>query len=156
MTTETIHAGRYDHQADDSRRDRNTTREALHQLENALSSPAPGRERSWRRDVAATIDDVLDALGTQAGTDADAASLLSEIAADEPRFLSRIEQLRADHQRIVNDLHDIRNQLENTNTCDIEELRNRLSDTARRYRRHRSQEADLVYEAINVDLGAGD
>lgn len=156
MTTNSGRMGLYEHQADDSRRDRNATRDTIHQLENALSSPGPGRETAWRRQVGVTIDEVLDALGTQAGTDADAASLLSEIAIDEPRFLRRIEQLRADHHKITSDLRATRHDLADDTTVNIDDLRNRLAEIARRLRRHRSQEADLVFEAVNVDLGVGD
>ena len=155
--TDIIATDRYTHAAAESRHDRNTSRDALHELENALSAPAPGRERTWLTNVAASIDQLLDVLGTQAGTDADSASLLSDIAIDHPRLQRRIEQLRTDHRDIVTDLETIRDIIgHDPDDIDVHQLREQLADTARRYRVHRSQEADLVYEAVNVDLGVGD
>ncbi len=152
-----IDTSRYTHSAAASRHDRDTSRDALHELENALSSPAPGRQRRWLADVAAGIGHLIDVLGTQAGTDADSASLLSDIGADHPRLHRRIEQLRADHRDIVAELRTIRDALgDEPVEVDVAALRDQLADIARRYRRHRSQEADLVYEAVNVDLGVGD
>ncbi len=143
--------------AADSRHDRNTSCDALHDLENALSAPAPGRHRAWLDDVGTSIDHLLDALTAQAFTDADSASLLSDIAADQPRLAGRIEQLRDDHREIVAELRTIRDLIDaDPDATDAAALRDRLADTARRFRRHRTQEADLVYEAVNVDLGVGD
>jgi hypothetical protein len=148
--------GDYTQSAADSRHDRNTAHDALHDLENALSAPGPGRHRAWLHDVAASIDKLIDALGTQAGTDADSASLLSDIATDQPRLAPRIDQLRADHRNIVAELRMIRQRTDDRDDIDVAALRDQLAETARRFRRHRSQEADLVYEAVNVDLGLGD
>lgn len=155
--TDSVDISNYTRSAAESRHDRNASRDALHELENALSSPAPGRNRTWLANVAACIDHFLDVLGTQAGTDADSASLLSDIAIDHQRLQGRIDQLRADHHAIVTELKTIRHTVaREPDDIDVAALRDQLAGTARRYRHHRSEEADLVYEAVNVDLGVGD
>lgn len=154
--TATTATGRYDQASADSRHERNTSRDALHDVEDELSAPAPGRARQWADRVANTIDTFLDALDAQAGTDIADASLLSDIAEDHPRLRRRIAKLRDDHASIIDDMLTIRQRLADPAEPDIDTIRNQISDIARRYRRHRSQEADIVYEAVNVDLGVGD
>ena len=39
---------------------------------------------------------------------------------------------------------------------DTADLRDRVAELARRLRHHRAQEADLIYEAVNLNLGTGE
>jgi hypothetical protein len=39
---------------------------------------------------------------------------------------------------------------------EVGEIRDRAVELARRLRHHRAQEADLIYEAVNINLGTGD
>lgn len=137
-----------------SRSERDVGNDALRELEEALSSPAPGRVDAWRDRADAAITQLIVALNHQHRSDDDEHSLLSEVAREAPRLVPRIEQLREEHRRIRADLLDA--QAAVRAGADVEEIRDRLSDIGRRYRRHRTAEADLVYEAVNVDLGVGD
>ncbi len=143
-----------------SRADRDTSLGALHALEEALAGAAPGRHGLWLQRVTTALDTLDTALNTQGATDSETTSLLSEIARTEPRLVPRIERLRQEYNDIRVALHSLRNQIspigDQPADIDVADIRDRLSGIARRYRRHRSREADLVYEAINVDLGAGD
>ena len=71
----------------DARRvDQDRTLTAVHRLEAALSSAAPGREPSWRADVAGALA-VLDvATADEQRNAAEPDSLLSDIARTPPRL----------------------------------------------------------------------
>ena len=84
--------------ADASRTDREASLDALQALEAALSAPTPGREDTWLGTVVTALDALAEALDTQAIGDAETASLLSEVAADQPRLLPRIDRLRHEHR----------------------------------------------------------
>ena len=145
-----------------SRADRDSSLGALQALEEALAGPAPGRHETWLQRVTTALDALDVALNTQGATDSETTSLMSEIARNEPRLVPRIERLRQEYNDIRVALHSLRNQIspppgpDGAPDIDVADIRDRLSAIARRYRQHRSREADLVYEAINVDLGAGD
>lgn len=139
--------------------DRNTSLDALHSLESALSEPAPTRQRQWVETVRAALDALLQALDTQAAGDSGAASLLSEIASDEPRLIPRIDRLRRQHQGLRESVQVILAEIAaqtDQDHIDTADIRDRLADLARLLRHHRAQEADLIYEAVNINLGTGD
>jgi hypothetical protein len=142
-----------------SRTDRNTSLDALHTLEDVLSDPAPRRRRRWLDYVQSALDQLAQALDAQAGRDSETASLLSEIAIHEPRLLPRIEQLRRDHEHLRQSVRNLLDEMApdaDSGDVDITVTRDRVAEVARRLRQHRQREADLVYEAVNINLGTGD
>jgi hypothetical protein len=141
-----------------SRANRDASLAALRALEDAVAAPAPGREDRWLERVVSALDQLSAALGAQAGGDADTASLLSAIAGDEPRLKPRIDRLRQEHDDLRAATGSIRQQIAPTTGLGIDtaDIRDRLASIARRFRQHRAREADLIYEAVNVNLGVGD
>lgn len=141
-----------------SQADRDASLDALGILEDALSAPTPGREDRWLTIVVRALDDLTAALDTQAGGDAEASSLLSELAAEEPRLQPRIERLRQEHRDLRDAAASMRQQIEPATGLPIDtaDVRDRLAAIARRLRQHRAREADLIYEAVNINLGVGD
>lgn len=142
-----------------SRTDRNTSLDALHALEAALAEPAASRRHQWVGAVQTALEVLRDALDTQAAGDSEAASLLSEIAVDEPRLIPRIERLRRQHQGLRDGVRAVLAELAaqtDHDHVDSDDIRDRVAELARRLRHHRAQEADLIYEAVNINLGAGD
>lgn len=139
-----------------SRADRSASNDALALLEGALAAPTPTRERAWRDEVVERLDAFIVALDEQAETDLGDTSLLNEIAADHPRLHSRVMQLHAEHRDLRDSASSLRGQITGHDGTDTADIRDRLAGLAHRFRRHRARESDLVYEAINLDLGAGD
>jgi hypothetical protein len=138
---------------------RNTALDGLHILETALSEPAPKREQQWGIEVHAALETLQRALDAQAAGDSDTGSLLSEIGTDEPRLLPRIARLRRQQQGLRDSVHTILVELAaqtDHDHIDPADIRERAADIARRLRHHRAQEADLIYEAVNINLGTGD
>jgi hypothetical protein len=139
--------------------DRNTSLDALHELEAVLAEPAPNRAPRWLANVRAALDGLHAALDAQAGGDRETTSLLSEIAVDEPRLVPRITRLRRQHDDLRESVRALRSELAacaEQDLVDVGDTRDRVADLARRLRHHRAQEADLIYEAVNLNLGTGD
>jgi len=141
-----------------SRAGRFDTMEALHALEDALDAPTPRRERTWLHRVLATLDVLSDMLDTQAASDQDTSSLLTEIRRDDPRLGSRVDRLRSEQADLRIAITSLRDQLapDAAVPVDTAAIRDRLASLARRLRAQRARESDLVYEAVSIDLGVGD
>jgi hypothetical protein len=141
-----------------SRRDRDASLRALHALEDALSAPAPRRQRTWLHRVTYAVDALATALDEQARAGAETVDLLSEVALCEPRYIAQIERLRQEQLDLRIAVSSLREQIEPDPEFPIDtaDIRDRLASIARRYRQHRAREADLVYEAVSIDLGLTD
>ena len=152
----------YRHASRTSRAGRAVSHDALAVLEHALAAPVPNRARDWRNGVVEALDVFVTALEDQARSDLGRESLLSEIAIDHPRLAPRIQRLHAEHRDLRDSAISLRHQIVQARDeglereIDTADIRDRLAGMARRFRQHRAREADLVYEAINVDLGGGD
>ena len=148
-----------------SRSGRQASHDTLTILEAALSAPTPNRQTEWRDEVVAALDAFIVAIDEQARADQADTSLLSEIANDQPRLRPRILRLHAEHRDRRDTASSLRAQIaggagahseDAAEAVDTADIRDRLAALALQYRRHRARETDLVYEAINLDLGAGD
>jgi len=156
-TTSRIESGILEPAVKASRAGRFDTMEALHALEDALGAPAPRRERTWLHRVLAALDVLSAMLDSQAAGD-EAQSLLTEIRREDPRLAPRVDRLRAEQADLRIAITSLRDQLapDATVPVDTADIRDRLASLARRLRAQRARESDLVYEAVNVDLGVSD
>lgn len=138
--------------------DQDKTLAAMHDLEAALASAAPGREGAWRDEVRTALD-VLGAAATD--EEANAAqpdSLLSDIARNQPRLRHRVHGLRAQYRQVRDTIATLRPELDHEPTdVDVADLRQRLAWLLTALRHQRARESDLIYEAyyeaFNRDLG---
>ena len=93
--TETQRAG-----LGEGRRDQDRTLVAVHQLEAALASAAPGSAAPWRNQVIAMLA-VLDEATTEEAENAGSPdSLLSDIKRTQPRLRTRVRGLRAQYLQL--------------------------------------------------------
>ncbi len=142
-----------------ARCDRNASLDALHVLEAVLSEPAPNRADRWLARVRTALDALQTTLDTQGDNDHETDSLLSEIRTEQPRLVPRIDGLRCEQHSLTEATVSLARELTGSaqgELIDPGDVRDRLAELARRIRHHRAQEADLVYEAVNIDLGGGD
>jgi hypothetical protein len=137
-----------------ARQHRTGLRVALGDVEQALSAPAPRREDLWRKELGVALDELGDALESHiASTEADD-GLLAEIMREAPRLARRIERVRAEHERLRADLGASRAAADAGD--DVEDIRVRVTGVLADLVRHRQLGSDLVYDAYNVDIEAGD
>ncbi|GIW94191.1 MAG: hypothetical protein KatS3mg110_2232 [Pirellulaceae bacterium] len=141
-----------------SRAERDETLAAIHQLESALAAPAPGRESAWGQAVLEglkRLEKALLRLQTQA---AERNHLWSDIQQISPRLQRRINRLRWQLDDLCRQAGSLRAQLEHAleETPDYADFRRRVALLIAGIRHFRDQEADLIYEAYQVDIGTPD
>ncbi len=120
-----------------------TLLDALHLLDQAAPHP---------NDISACTDALATVIEAVRHNDNE---LLHEIRIDQPRLAARVDEL-------LYALGDI----EAHANCSLKSIldepttpqhrRSALGDLARRIRRHLRDESDVVFHALNIDLGAGD
>jgi hypothetical protein len=139
-----------------SRSDRDRTLSAVHRLEEALETAAPGREKQWLRHVLDALSALESAIANERQESLRPDSLLSMIGRDFPRrFGSRVRQLREQHDDITQQVVSMRGQVREMRgeTTDVTDLRQRLGWLVRAIHHRRARETDLVFEALSLDLG---
>jgi hypothetical protein len=111
------------------RSDQERTMAAMHRLEKALESAAPGREGSWRDEVMAALT-VLGEATTQEAENADRpGSLLSDIAHNQPRLRNRVRGIRTQYQQLRERMGELDRELHQPQSAvpDFADLRQRLA-----------------------------
>jgi len=128
--------------------DQDRTLAAVHQLEAALASAAPGREQPWGDEVLGALAILDQATAEEDRNAAEPESLLSDIARTQPRLRSRVRGLRAQYRQLRDAIQALRRELPDTDVdLDVADLRQRLGWLLGALRHQRARESDLIYEA---------
>ena len=131
-------------------------RQALMQVEQAISSPAVGRETDWTKEVVRGLQDLGHTLQEHIEVTERTGGLYEEITQRAPRLSGKIELLREEHPEIRDATSALLTKLETTSigqTWELSDARNELQRLLGRIVRHRQLGADLVWEAYNLDIG---
>ncbi len=140
-----------------------TERAGLHQcmgaLEEAVASPAVGREREWVREVHNRLVELGAAFERHIAVTEGPGGLFEEVHKAAPRLTHGVERLADDHREIraaigraLDAIRDRADMLPETPG----DGREAVLDLLDQLMRHRQLGADLIYEAYQVDMGAGD
>ncbi|HEX6311142.1 MAG TPA: hypothetical protein VF152_05915 [Acidimicrobiia bacterium] len=131
--------------------------EAMLGLERAMSVPARGRVEAWSAVVGERLGELAAAWRAHLGGTEGDDGLFAEILDREPRLAHAVERLRADHQALSDALAAAEVRLADARDADeVDETRAVLLELMHGLFEHRSRGAELVYEAYDVDLSAGD
>jgi hypothetical protein len=143
---------------DVSRGDRARSLDAIQLLEAMVGRPAPGRDSDWQADVVNALRYLEKALRQQRDTYEDPTSLLADIAHQHPRLRTWVRQLHRQWSQLARDAESLREQLDRTDdvTWNYADVREELRGLLTALRHHRAREADLIFEALSTDIGAGD
>lgn len=136
---------------------RQRLRDALVDVEDAVASAAttaPG----WRKTVAAALEDLRTALEDHVRRNEEPGGLFDEILAHAPRLRPKVDRIRAEHIVLIEETEAL---LERCRRADLDDdetavVRERVLDLLTEASRHRQRGADLIYEAYEVDIAAGD
>lgn len=145
---------------DSARNDRERLISTIHQLEWALSSAAPTRERAWMPPVLSAMRSLESAMQQQYANAESADGLLSQIINDAPHLAPRVDRLKKEYRDLLRQMSTLRDQFESGSNAyelpNFVDIRQRLAWLLNAVRHHQSRETDLIFEAVNTDLGALD
>ena len=140
-----------------SREDRARSLDSLHRVERLAGAAGPSRASEWREDLLIALDDLASSLYDQFERSVGNDGLLPSLTIEAPNLAPSVEQLRRAQSDLLAALDDLRQDLSDlARTVDIADVRRRVGDLTRQIRELRAWEVDLVYEALDLDLGTGD
>lgn len=130
---------------------------AFARVESALARPAEV-VAPWARTVDGSLGRLARAFAEHVATTEGTGGLLEEVTDHAPRLGHLVALLREEHLEIPRSVEGIRRDLARTglDAARAEEIRERTLEVLVRIARHRQRGADLVYEAYQVDIAAGD
>ncbi len=126
--------------------------DALNGLEFALTGPMASE--GWLEGVRSALDELRLSLEEHIEVTEGKGGLLEEIRDAAPRLSNEIALIEAEHDELLSIVEMAEASLEQSN--DRKAIRNRAMSILPRLSMHRQRGADLVYEAYNVDIAAGD
>jgi len=132
--------------------------EAMHVLEKALASPAPGREAEWKQRAGAALAVVVDYVRQHVESSEADGGLLAEVEV-KVGLTRDVQSARRDHKQIlVNADHLLRDLSEHAGDIVLptHEVRHRTNDLSASLRHHQWREADLIMSVFDLDIGSGD
>lgn len=137
-----------------SRSERDRTLQAVHSLESALGKAAGGED--WLAEVESSLRALQRAMSDEQHELNRPDALLAMIGSEHPRrFGSRIRSLREQYDDIIRQLASLRRQLDEPGeTIGAVDLRHRAGAIIQALRSCRARQTDLVFEALELDLGA--
>lgn len=131
--------------------------ESILGLERAVSAPSQGQILEWAHGAADRVERLGAAFKNHVAITEDRGGLFDDVMDHAPRLAHAIAELRRDHEslrslldaagRSIQDVHDVDG---------VERTRTRLLDLILELLEHRHRGSELVYDAYDVDLGAGD
>jgi hypothetical protein len=134
--------------------ERDRTLNAARRVENALSRASGGS--SWAADLKSSLVPLRDAMTDERHELERPGSLLAMISAERPRrFGPRVRGIRMQYDDIVRQLESFQRELEHWDGSvgDVGDVRNRADWIIRALHNCRNRQADLVFEALELDLG---
>ena len=160
MSQETSQRTQRDIAVGGSKRARQGMLVAIRSLEEALARATPSRETPWRDEVLERLKELESNMTSQAAELRGDDGLMADLILENPRLANRVTQLRDDCVRLVGEINGLRNEFATERTAEIRsnvaEIRVRLANLIDEVRRFQLTETDLIYAAIQVDIGVGD
>jgi hypothetical protein len=155
----TVHepASRHTRSSAESQTDRDRTLEAMHALETAVGGAASRQDDGWKVAVDAAFEQLATAFAEQRASYHDATSLLAQIAQDDPRLRTFVRQLHHRFDELSGAAATLREQLARARSLDawtIADVRDQTRWLMTALHHHRAREADLVFDALGIDLSA--
>lgn len=133
---------------------------ALVTLEDVAAAPAPHRLEAWAMKVHDALVDLRAAFERHIAVTEGPDGLLERIKSEAPRLAAPVNGLVDEHKQLrdrVSETVDLARQAaERTDTGAPQQVRQAVTDLMGAIVRHRQAGSDLVYEAYEVDIGAGD
>jgi len=149
--------GNSQHHVAQTREDRARSLDFLHRVERLAGAAGAGRANEWRDDLLMALDDLASSLYDQFERSAGTEGLLTSLTIEAPNLAPSVDRLRQAQTDLLTSLDDLRQDLSDlARAVDVAEVRTTVSELTMTIRELRAWEVDLVYEALDLDLGTGD
>jgi hypothetical protein len=131
-------------------------RDALVDVEQAISRPAVGREPEWTKGVVLRLEGLAHAIDEHVEITERPEGLYDEISTKAPHLATKIDRLREEHPVLRDRTQVLLTKLQTTAigpAWPLDEARDDLQRLLGQIVRHRQLGSDLVWEAYNLDIG---
>lgn len=131
-------------------------RDALVDVEQAISRPAVGREPEWTKGVVLRLEGLAHAIEEHVEITERMEGLYDEISTKAPHLATKIDRLREEHPVLRDRTQMLLTKLQTTAigpAWPLDEARDDLQRLLGQIVRHRQLGSDLVWEAYNLDIG---
>lgn len=132
---------------------------AIHSLEAALFSPAPGREREWATQVSGRLREVHAELETHRREAEGVDGLYDQLEVVMPRAATRIQYLKDTNQSLVDRVELLIREVERIAKSGVGAfmaVRSNSTLLLGEMRHQQAREIDLMFEAFDRDIGMPD
>ena len=132
---------------------------AMHRLESCLGHAAPGRLEAWCDEVHSSFDLFITAMRESQECVINDKGLIEDIKTNSPHLLHRIDELANEFNGLLEQSVSLQkeiSQIKDANHANFADLRQRFGWLLTAVKHQQAKEVDLVYEALNVDIGVGD
>jgi hypothetical protein len=139
-----------------SRADRDRALEAIRALEDAAGQAGPGRDQAWRDSVLTALENLQAAIDDQRSSYTSPMSLMNQAAQDAPTLRAWVRQLHHRWDDLAASTDTLRQSLQTADPEDpstIADTRDQLRWIIAALHHHRAREADLIFSALNVEIG---
>jgi hypothetical protein len=131
-------------------------RDALVDVEQAISRPAVGREPEWTKGVVLRLEGLAHAIEEHVEITERPEGLYDEISTKAPHLATKIDRLREEHPVLRDRTQALLTKLAMVAigpAWPLDEARDDLQRLLGQIVRHRQLGSDLVWEAYNLDIG---
>jgi hypothetical protein len=131
-------------------------RDALVDVEQAISRPAVGREPEWTKGVVLRLEGLAHAIEEHVEITERPEGLYDAISTKAPHLATKIDRLREEHPVLRDRTQVLLTKLQTTAigpAWPLDEARDDLQRLLGQIVRHRQLGSDLVWEAYNLDIG---
>jgi hypothetical protein len=136
---------------------RQSLRSAMGAFEGALAGPALGRIPEWTAGLVTALQQLDTRVTEHIAATEGPTGFHGELVAASPRLVHSVSLLVAEHHRICELLDQLRRATNHARTDgQVGGIREQGTQTLALLAKHRQRGADLIYEAYERDLGAGD
>lgn len=139
---------------DELRRRRAELLDSMRAVEQALSAPAPGRERRWAERVHVALVELDADLREHVAITEGAGGLYGDLLATAPRLAGQVARLTREHSVIKKHIDDLLARASAPEVTEhVEDVRETATALLAQLLHHRQRGSDLVFEAYAVDIG---
>ena len=135
---------------------RERLRRAMAHLEATLARPVGGDPTAWHDEIRRSVLDLGLAVADHTRETEAEDGLLASIVADAPRLVNRVRRLQAEHDALATACTRLAERLAEDDEDDVDRVREEGVSLLTVLAHHRQVGSDLLYEAYNIDVGAGD